>query len=65
MERLCARHPGESAVYYCAKYRRYLCAECLACQDPALYCKSRTMCVIWEDARHGPGETEGSVRPAP
>jgi len=54
--RECARHPGAKAVYYCDKYGRHLCEDCLVCQDPDLYCKSRTMCVIWEVSRHGEGD---------
>ena len=52
MEPRCANHPEKAGRYFCSKYRRYLCEDCLSCQDAALYCKSRTMCVIWEVSRH-------------
>ncbi len=55
--RECASHPGAAAAYYCDKYDRYLCENCIVCQDPDLYCKSRTMCVIWEVSRHEEGDT--------
>ncbi len=60
MHHTCSKHPDREGVHYCAKYNRYLCEECLACQDPTLYCKHRQMCMIWElvkqrkhDAKNG------------
>ena len=64
MESRCARHPKEAGKYYCSKYHRYLCEDCLCCQDAALYCKSRTQCVIWEVSRHERRENaEASEKP--
>ena len=34
------------------KYSRPLCDECAKCQDPGLYCKFRTGCLIWEFSKH-------------
>ena len=51
MPHACARHPDTPGTNHCLKYNRYLCEDCLCCQDPELYCKSRTMCVIWEVSR--------------
>ncbi len=53
MEPTCHRHPDRRGIYYCAKKKVYLCEECLQCQDPTLYCKDRTMCMIWEVLKHG------------
>jgi hypothetical protein len=48
----CARHADTPAIHNCAKYGRYLCEDCLCCQDPKLFCRWRTSCVIWEVSRH-------------
>ena len=48
----CARHPDKAAIHHCAKYERYLCEDCLRCQDPEIWCRWRTSCVIWEVSRH-------------
>ncbi len=53
MPNFCANHPDKEANHFCAKYSRYLCDDCLKCQDPTLYCRYRTMCLIWEFTRHG------------
>ncbi|MBN2402806.1 MAG: DUF4445 domain-containing protein [Spirochaetes bacterium] len=53
MEPVCYKHSDRTGKYYCSKYQRYLCDECLACQDPSLYCKFRKMCFIWEVVKHG------------
>jgi hypothetical protein len=58
----CANHPDDEAGFYCAKYNRYLCRDCMACQDPTLYCKHRPSCLISEVARHGtPDEQNPTV----
>lgn len=54
----CFRHPDRPGRSYCARYNRYLCEECLACQSPELYCKFRTMCMVWEEVKHGGPEGE-------
>lgn len=43
----CQNHPDRETRYQCRKYNVYLCEECLACRDPALYCKFRSSCIIW------------------
>jgi hypothetical protein len=48
IERPCEKHPDKEGVYFCAKYNRYLCAACMACADPNLFCKHRTSCIIHE-----------------
>jgi uncharacterized 2Fe-2S/4Fe-4S cluster protein (DUF4445 family) len=59
----CTKHPEKEGTFYCAKYNRYLCEDCLACQDPTIYCKHRTSCLIWEFVRHGvPGEDREARR---
>ena len=55
MNRVCIKHPDREGKYYCSKYQKYLCDECLKCQDPGLYCKFRKMCFIWEITKHGTG----------
>jgi len=52
----CERHPDRKATGYCEKYNRYLCEDCMHCQDPSIYCKFRKQCVVWEIERHGTGE---------
>ena len=43
----CACHPEIETRFLCMKHDRYLCEECLKCQDPELYCKFRLSCPIW------------------
>ena len=53
MEPKCFKHPNKFGKYYCSKYNRYLCQDCMSCQDPKGYCKFRQMCIIWEFSHHG------------
>jgi uncharacterized 2Fe-2S/4Fe-4S cluster protein (DUF4445 family) len=53
MEPVCYKHSDRTGKYYCSKYLKYLCDDCLACQDPNLYCKFRKMCFVWEAVKHG------------
>ena len=53
MSNKCFRHPDKDGKYYCGKYNKYLCEDCLACQDPTIYCKHRKMCLIWEFVKYG------------
>ena len=50
-EHRCQNHPDREGQYFCSKYMRYLCEECAVCQDPELYCKFRSGCLIWEKHR--------------
>ncbi|RJP81379.1 MAG: hypothetical protein C4522_05690 [Desulfobacteraceae bacterium] len=43
----CINHPDRETSLLCMKYNLYLCEECIACRDPAIYCKYRTSCPIW------------------
>ena len=43
----CANHPDRETSFMCSKHGIYLCAECLECRDPDIYCKFRTACPIW------------------
>ena len=43
----CSCNPEIETNFLCMKYDRYLCEECLSCQDPELYCKFRSSCPIW------------------
>lgn len=42
----CKYHPLVETSYCCAKYKQYLCTECLQCTDPKIYCKFRSACLI-------------------
>jgi hypothetical protein len=42
----CLNHPDVETSYHCTKYDLYLCADCLECRDPDIYCKFRTSCPI-------------------
>lgn len=48
----CARHPEKQARYQCLKHGVWMCAECLGCRDPALYCKHRSGCLVWYLEKH-------------
>jgi hypothetical protein len=43
----CTNHPDRETSYECSKHRIGMCAECLDCRDPDIYCKFRESCVIW------------------
>jgi len=43
----CINHPNIETQTICMKYSKYLCDECIKCQDPELYCKFRSACTIW------------------
>ena len=60
LKNYCASHPDREGKQYCSKYNQYLCEECTRCSDPTLYCKFRTMCPIWELARH-PDEKDNRI----
>lgn len=49
----CVNHIEREGVYFCQKYSRYFCETCMKCSDPKLYCKFRSMCIIWELVKHG------------
>ncbi|MBW2145505.1 MAG: hypothetical protein JRI22_00640 [Deltaproteobacteria bacterium] len=49
----CKNHPEREAKLYCMKNTIGLCEECLSCQQPGVYCKFRTQCLIWEVVKHG------------
>jgi hypothetical protein len=57
----CANHQDRPGTYYCAKYNRYLCDECIQCSDPTLFCKHRTSCLIWEVVRHGSPDEQAAA----
>ena len=42
----CSANTSEQAAYRCQKYKIDMCAACLKCRDPHLYCKFRPSCVI-------------------
>ena len=42
----CLNHTDVETSYHCTKYDLYLCADCLECRDPDIYCKFRTSCAI-------------------
>jgi hypothetical protein len=43
----CVKHPDRETSYLCLKQNIHLCEECLVCNDPELYCKFRSSCIIW------------------
>ena len=43
----CTYHRDRETNYLCQKHNVHLCAECLVCRDPELYCKFRSACIIW------------------
>ena len=43
----CKNHPDRQTQYYCQKQGYYLCESCLKCNDPHIYCKYRTSCIIY------------------
>jgi uncharacterized 2Fe-2S/4Fe-4S cluster protein (DUF4445 family) len=61
MEPVCYKHSDRAGRYYCSKYERYLCEDCIKCQDPSLYCKFRKMCFIWEVIRHGTPDMQAAA----
>ena len=42
----CINHPDIETSYLCEKYNIYMCAGCMHCRDPEIYCKFRTSCPI-------------------
>lgn len=45
-------NPESPVRYMCMKYNRYREGEAVACQDPDLYCKFRSSCLIhYKDKR--------------
>ncbi len=61
MDPVCYKHSDRAGKYFCSKYERFLCDDCLRCQDPSLYCKFRKMCFIWEAAEHGMPDMEAEI----
>lgn len=49
----CVNHPERETRFICMKHNRYLCEECLKCQDPEIYCKFRPQCAIWFMEKRG------------
>ena len=49
----CKFHPDRETPYQCMKHNYFLCEECLACNDPDLYCKFRSSCAIHFLSRKG------------
>ncbi len=64
MERTCKNHPDRPGELFCAKYNRFLCRECAVCQDPTLFCRYRTQCLIHEFEKHGRPDDDTSNAPA-
>ncbi len=49
----CLCHPEIETNYLCMKDNVYLCAECLKCRNPNIYCKFRSSCPIWYMQKKG------------
>ncbi len=51
----CRFHPDREGRIRCNKHEHNYCEECVsscsACADPALYCRHRDQCIIWELCR--------------
>jgi hypothetical protein len=43
----CVNHPDRETPYECSKHKIAMCADCLDCRDPDIYCKFRESCTIW------------------
>ena len=42
----CVNHPDSETSYVCTKHNVYMCADCMHCRDPEIYCKFRSACPI-------------------
>jgi hypothetical protein len=42
----CSDESTENIRYRCEKHQTEMCAACLKCKDPELYCKFRPSCMI-------------------
>ncbi len=42
----CEEHEAERQTYPCRKHGVEMCAACMHCKDPDLYCKFRSACLI-------------------
>lgn len=65
----CKNHPDKVANYACSKHGYHLCAECVRCHDPKLYCKYRSSCIIYytsekngESLCHAPIQSVTSIK---
>ncbi len=43
----CRNHPEVETPYGCMKHKYFVCADCIACHDPEIYCKYRSSCAIF------------------
>lgn len=58
----CVNHPDRETNFMCMKHNKYLCEECLKCQDPNIHCKFRSSCPVWfMEKRNGKGIDEVPV----
>lgn len=48
----CTHHPERETSMMCSKYGVYMCAECMECRDPDIYCKFREACPIWYEHKN-------------
>jgi hypothetical protein len=57
MTACCRNAEEERQTYRCEKHGMDMCAACLRCKDPELYCKFRSACMIHflEKERAGSG----------
>lgn len=46
MTACCRNAEAEKQTYRCEKHRIEMCGFCLKCNDPELYCKFRSACMI-------------------
>ena len=59
----CKNHPEVETSYCCMKHNYYLCEQCIACNDPEIYCKFRSSCAIYfleKEARRKKEQKVGS-----
>jgi hypothetical protein len=61
MRSACVRHCDREGAFYCQKDDLYMCRECARCQNPRLYCKLRTSCVIDLLTKEGELQVEQTV----
>lgn len=43
----CKNHRDEETAYFCQKHEYYVCDKCLKCNDPEIFCKFRSSCLIY------------------
>ncbi|MBA4392948.1 MAG: hypothetical protein C0407_05295 [Desulfobacca sp.] len=60
----CRNHPGQEGKFPCQKHQIAYCRECfekgVVCNDPNLYCKFRSQCLINESQKERKEEKQNN-----